>query len=383
LNGNDLMHTVKSLNVSERFNTGRIKTHRLFICTVVLPTLLSILYFGFIASDVYTSESTFVVRSPERQSEAPLSGILKGVGFSRAQDDAYTVQNFMRSRDALRVLNEKLAIGKAFANNDVDIISRFAALGWNDSFEALYRYYLKKVDIQYDSASSIFTVTVRAFTAEDCYRINKLLLEMSETLINSLNERGRQDMIRFAAGEVSEAEGKAKTAELALSSFRSQKGVIDPERQSTIQLQQISKLQDELIATKTQLVHLQTFTRENPQIPALKKRVETLQSEIKNESARVTGGENSLAGKAAGYQSLALEREFTAKQLAAALASLEQARNEAIRKQLYLERIVQPNKPDVAMEPHRLKSILETFVVGLIVWGILNMLIAGVREHLG
>ncbi len=310
MNGNDLIHAVKSLNVSEQMHTGWIKSHRLFICTVVLPTLLSILYFGFIASDVYTSESTFVVRSPERQVESPLSGILKGVGFSRNQDDAYTVQNFMRSRDALRVLNEKLAIGKAFASKDVDIFDRFSALGWDDSFEALYRYYLKKVDVQFDSASSIFTVTVRAFTAEECYRMNQLLLEMSEMLINSLNERGRQDMIHFATAEVAEAERKAKAAELALSSFRSQNGVIDPERQSTIQLQQISKLQDELIATKTQLIHLQTFTKENPQIPVLQKMVETLQSEIANESARVTGGEKSLAGKAAGYQSLVLYDTF-------------------------------------------------------------------------
>jgi capsular polysaccharide transport system permease protein len=63
------------------------------------------------------------------------------------------------------------------------------------------------------------------------------------------------------------------------------------------------------------------------------------------------------------------------------MASLEQARNEAQRKQLYLERIVQPNKPDIAIEPQRIRSILTTFVVGLIAWGILSILVAGVREH--
>ena len=110
--------------------------------------------------------------------------------------------------------------------------------------------------------------------------------------------------------------------------------------------------------------------------------VETLQSEIANESARVTGGEKSLAGKAAGYQSLVLEREFADKQLTSALASLEQARNEAIRKQLYLERIVQPSKPDVAMEPRRLRAVLTTMILGMIAWGILAILIAGVREHI-
>ena len=52
-----------------------------------------------------------------------------------------------------------------------------------------------------------------------------------------------------------------------------------------------------------------------------------------------------------------------------------------VRKQVYIERIVQPSLPDIAIEPKRLRSILATFVFGLVAWGILSMLLAGVREH--
>ena len=352
----------------------------LFILTVVIPTLLSILYFGFIASDVYISESRFVVRSPERQTASPLGMLLKGTGFASSQDDTYTVQDFMLSRDALRSLDEKLGIGKAFASPDVDIFSRFAGLEWWDkSFEALYLYYLKKVDIQV--VSSISTLKVRSFTPEDAFHINQQLLEMAEALVNQLNDLGRQDMIRFATDEVHAAEKTAKAAGLALSNYRNQKSVIDPERQSTLQFQQIAKMQDELLATQAQLRQLQTFTKNNPQIPSLQLRAKNLQQEIEAETDRVAGGDLSLAKKAAEYQRLALEREFADKQLGSTLASLELARNEAQRKQLYLERIVQPSKPDRAMEPRRARGILATFMLGLIVWGVLSMLFAGIREH--
>jgi capsular polysaccharide transport system permease protein len=146
-------------------------------------------------------------------------------------------------------------------------------------------------------------------------------------------------------------------------------------------LQQIAKLQDELIATQALLTQLQAFTKNNPQIPSLQQRAQNLRQEIDAETIRVAGGDRSLANKAAEYQRLALEREFADKQLASALASLEQARNEAQRKQLYLERIVQPSKPDMAMEPRRIRGILATFMLGLVVWGVLTMLLAGVREH--
>ncbi|MBP4044678.1 capsule biosynthesis protein [Chromobacterium violaceum] len=353
----------------------------LFLITVIVPTTISVIYFGGIASDVYVSESRFVVRSPEKQSTSPFGNLLKGAGFSRSQDDSYTVQDFMMSRDALKALDKSLAINKAFSSSQIDPFSRFAGLNWDNSFEALHRYYQNKVSMQLDSSSSISTLTVRAFTADDAYRINKQLLDMSEELINRLNERGRQDMIRFASREVDAAEKKSTAAAVALSLYRNEKGVIDPERQSTIQLQQITKLQDELIATKTQLAQLQTFTQDNPQIPALKKRIETLQSEIAAESNMVAGGNKSLANKAAEYQRLVLEREFADKQLASAMATLEQARNDAVRKQLYLERIVQPNKPDKAQEPRRIRGIFSTLALGLVAWGILTMLLAGVREH--
>ena len=355
--------------------------NRLFLMTVAAPTVLATLYFGLMASDVYVSESRIVVRSPDRQVATGLGALLKGAGFSRAQDDSYTVRDYVLSRDALKEIDDTLAVGKAFASDTVDRVSRFGGLDFDTSFEALHRYYQKKVDIQQDSASSITTLTVRAYAAQDAQNINQKLLELSEGLVNRLNERGRQDLISSAASEVAEAEAKSKSAALALSTYRNAKGVVDPERQATVQLQQVAKLQDELIATKTQLAQLKAFTPQNPQIPALQTRASTLQAEMAAETTKVTGGELSLANKAAEYQRLALEREFADKQLASALASLEQARSEAQRKQVYIERIAQPSLPDVALEPRRLRSIVATFVLGLVAWGILSMLLAGVREH--
>src|SRR5689334_12890066 len=47
-------------------------TDRLFIPIVIIPVALSIVYFGFLASDVYVSESKFVVRSPDKPASTGL-----------------------------------------------------------------------------------------------------------------------------------------------------------------------------------------------------------------------------------------------------------------------------------------------------------------------
>jgi capsular polysaccharide transport system permease protein len=67
--------------------------------------------------------------------------------------------------------------------------------------------------------------------------------------------------------------------------------------------------------------------------------------------------------------------------LASSLSSLEQARSEAQRKQLYIERIVQPSLPDHAVEPRRLRGIGTMVLFGIVLWGVLSILAAGVREH--
>ena len=355
--------------------------NRLFAATVVIPTSIAILYFGLIASDVYVSESHFVVRSPDKQSSVGLGGLLSSVasGFSKSLDDTHSVHDFMRSRDAMQNINKAIPLRKVYGQSDW--FGRFNPLGFDDSNEALFRYYQKKIAIQLDSASSISVLNVRAYSAEDAVRINEHLLTMGEGLINKLNERGRQDLIQFALKEVTVAEERSKTAAKALSDYRTLKGVVDPEKQSSIQLQQISKMQDELIVTRTQLAQVESLSPENPQIPALRNRIASIQGEILSETNKVAGGNSSLARKAAEYQRLALDREFADKQLASAMVSLEQARNDAQRKQLYLERIVQPSKPDIAVEPKRLRSIFSTFILGLVAYGILSMLLAGVREH--
>lgn len=366
---------------AKRLLSRIIRMNPLFLLCVVVPTVIATVYFGFIASDVYISESRFIVRSSQRQTTTSLGAFLQNVGLSRAQDDTYSVHDFMMSRDALHRLDDKFGVAKSFSSPKVDLFNRFDPFGTDSSFEALYKYYGKQVSIDADSASNISVLRVKAFTSQDAFRANASLLEMGEQLINRLNERARQDMVRFAATEVASAEARAKAASLALSKYRTQNSVFDPDRQSALQLQQISKMQDELVATKATLAQVTTFTPDNPQIGALRKRVETLQGSIDSEMARVAGGDTSLSSKSAGYEHLLLEREFAAKQLTAAMASMEQAKSEAQRKLLYLDRIVEPNKPDSAVEPRRIRSILTTFVLGLIVMGLASLLIAGAKEH--
>ena len=357
------------------------RVDRLFLLTVVVPTALAVLYFGLFASDVYVSESRFVVRSPDKPATSGLGVLLKSAGFTNAGDEIFAAHEFVQSRDALKELNRDNAVARAFGNSNVSIFDRFNPLGLSGSFEDLYKYFRGKVTVNYATTSSITTLTVRAYSPQDAQRFNRQLLERSEELVNRLNTRGRSDLVQFATEEVVQAKMAAREAALSLARFRNARGIIDPEKQATLQLQMVSKLQDELIGARTQLQQLRAMAPENPQIPILEVRINSLSREIDEQLGLVAGSRRSLSATAAQYQRFELEREFADRRLAAAMNSLEEARNEARRKQAYVERIVQPSLPDEAQEPRRLRGIFATLVLGLAAWGILKMLLAGIREH--
>lgn len=354
----------------------------LFLATVVVPVVGAILYFGLIASDVYISESRFVVRSPERASTSTLGLLLKGAGFANAGEESYAVQEYIESRDALARLNRHGEFAKAYSTSDIDVFHRFGVFGIDRSFEGLYRYFGDVVSAKHDPSTSVTTLIVHGYAPAEAKRINEQLILQAETLVNRLNARGRSDLIRYGEQEVLAAQVRARNTANAVASYRNTQRVIDPERQAQVQVALVSKLQDQLIATQGQLTQLQAFTPQNPQVDVLKQRIGELQGDIARETSRVAGaGSTSLAGKATQYQRLQFESEFAQRALASALASYEEARNEARRKQIYLERIVEPNLPDKALEPRRVRGIVATLVLGLAAWGILTMLLAGLREH--
>jgi capsular polysaccharide transport system permease protein len=354
----------------------------LFWMLVVLPTACAAAYFGAIASDVYVSESRFVVRSPQRSSQSGLSALLQGTVLSRSQDDTYSVHDFIHSRDALGELDGKLGLRSAFSSPAIDAMNRFPAPEWwDDSQEALLRYYRKQVSVSYDTVSSITVLQARAFTAEDARRINVQLLEMSERLVNNMNTRSRQDLIQVAEQEVRQAEERAKSAATSLSTFRADRAVFDPERQSAIQLQGAARLREELQAAQAQLEQVRRVAPNNPQIGGLEARVQGLRHLIGEETSRVFSRQGGLSAKSPEYDRLQLEKTFADRQLGASLAALDTARNEASRKQLYLERLVQPHRPDKAVEPRRMRGVITVLLVGLVLWGVVSLVLASVREH--
>ncbi|WP_150295303.1 capsule biosynthesis protein [Sphingobium estronivorans] len=360
-----------------------VKKRRWFVIFVIAPTVLAAIYYGLIASDIYISESRFVIKNPDqkRGQVSTLANLVQTTGLSGSQEQTNEVLAFVQSRAALTSLEKNAGIQAKFASGQADPFARFPGPLAKDSFENLFKYYKKMVSARLDSETGTAIIEVRAFTAQDAYDINRRLLNLSEEMVNRLNSRAQAKGIAEAQKQVDLATERAKAARVALAQYRNAKALIDPDKQAGGALEIANTMIAERAALQAQLDQMQKVTPRNPSIPALRNQVNAISAQIASQDSRVVGTSNGIASKIGGYENLLVEQEFATESLNAANAALVQARAEAQRQQFYLERVVDPNLPDMPLLPKRLIDILVVAAAALFLYFIAWMFVVGILEH--
>jgi capsular polysaccharide transport system permease protein len=353
-----------------------------FWAIVGLPTLLAGVYFFGIASDLYSSEVKYLVRGPSAGQSNAISALLSGAGSSAVSEDTYAVHDYLLSRDAVRRLDQEQDLRTLLSRPEGDILTRFPGyLFWREDFEALYKAYARFVSVEIDGTSGVSTLEVKAYRPEDAQRVAKALLAFSEELVNKLNDRARHDALAVFQQEVSNTEHQIADIQAELTSYRVKQRMLDPKSAATGPIELVAQMNGQLANAKSQLAEVIKNAPNSPQIPLIKTRIASLERLIAEEHAKITGDSNSVATALSEYERLDVARQLAEKQLASAYASLEAARLQAQRQQLYLETIAQPNLSDYPLYPRRVVSFATVVVTCLLAYGIAWLLVAGVREH--
>jgi capsular polysaccharide transport system permease protein len=351
-----------------------------FKLVVLLPTALVAAYFFAVAAPQYESEARFLIRG--RQSGAPsaLGEALQSAGFRPSNEDALGIRDYLESHDAVAALRSGLDLVAMFRREEADPLAR---LWWEEpSAERLHDYFRRMVRAEYDTTSGITTLRARAFRAEDSLALAGELLRLSEAMVNRLNQRLQEDGLRVARAEVARAEGRLTAAQVAMTEFRGRERTVDPARSAAVALENLGKLEGALAHARAELAEAQIFARpDNPRVVQLRNRVEGLGAQVTEQRGRVAGAEAGNSQQVGEYERLSVERELARAQLASATASLERARADAQRQQIFLLRVVEPN---LAEWPRHPKSTLNTAYVFLclsVAYGLAWLLVAGMREH--
>lgn len=354
-----------------------------FLASVVLPVLLSAIYYFGIASPQYVSESRFVIKSPN-QRNAPVTNfanLIQTTGLSGGQEQSNQVIDYVRSRSALQVLERERKIRDLYGASSVDFLSQFPRPWEARTFEDLFEYYRDKMQISRDVDTGMVVLRTIAFAPKDAAAINETLLRQSEELVNQLNENARNTAIEEATGRVVEAQKRVAAARDAIAAYRNRAAVVDPLKEATGVAEIANRLITERAVLEAELSTLRGVTPDHPAIPALREQIASLTREINRQTARVVGGNDTISGKLPSYDALVLEQELASELLVLAQTTLEGARTDALKQQYYLERVVNPNAPDEPAYPRPFRLVLTILGFALCLYFIVWMFVVGILEH--
>ena len=357
------------------------RRHGLFICLFVLPVLAAVVYFGFIAPDVYVSEAKFVLRSPGQGSAGALSSLSQGEVSGRSDDDAYALIEYVTSRDAARAMELDHGMRDIMARPEAGWFDRYPSPLFKDNQERYYRAYRRHVDVTLDSITGIVTLDARAYRSEDAKQMATALLQLSETFVNGLDSRANRDAQYFAKGFLAESQLELVNVETQLAAYRNAKMVLDPDKESDASLAQLTQMTTEISKMEAALAEQQSLAPNSPSLKPLSEQIRAYRDQIDALRKTVVGTPESVVSKLKDYELLTLQRDIAGKKIELATAQFEKTRQEAQNHRVYLQTVVEPSQPDTPQLPYRFLTILGIAALSFVTYRIARSLVAATMEH--
>lgn len=362
-----------------------LKEKLVFSLVVLLPTFLVFFYLWFLASPQYISETHFLVQG-KSMGGSNLGGLSSLLESSHGgTQDTYAVQDYMMSRDALRMLVKETDINSIFNRSSADFIARFPSFLTRNDFESFYAFYRKHVNAQIDEETGISHLKVRTFAAKDSQRIAQILLDAGERLVNEMNDRQRYNTLHAAQMELNLSLSELHDTEMQLATYRYNNEIIDPVKQATPMVGTVFSLETTLSMIESEEKQLAITAPTSPLRKVYAQRIASIKAQIKRAQDHITGqGDKtylSLVPKLLGYDELEVKRNIIERRIAAETTALEVAKTQADKQMLYISVVAQPNLPDYAEYPRKVIVLAVTFVTMLMFFVIGSLLVSGAREH--
>lgn len=364
----------------------RSRTLLSFFLLVVLPSVGAGWYYFMVATPMYVSETKMAFKKGDKLINQGTGDILSAVmgNSGLASQDALIVVAYLRSPEAMRDAEAALSLRQHYSMPEADHFSRLNERATQDQF---YKYWQSAVYAKMNAEFGLMDLSVRAFTPEMACDLSAFLFGKCEEIINQLNDRMRADSLELAMAEVHRAESKVYDASKGLETFRMTHNVLDLESTTGIRMRVIGELESEIAKTSAEIMAKSSFIAENHvEMRSLRARVEALQSQLEEERGKVaseTATQKSIASLAAEYERKVTDLSFARKLHEMAVASLESARIQAATKTTYVIPVVAPVLLDEALYPKPFQSTGLFFLANLIVFGLISMLYASLKDHLG
>jgi capsular polysaccharide transport system permease protein len=346
---------------------SRLLRRPIFVIVVLIPNLLSILYFGFLAAPIYVSTASLVVLNPQKSGPS-LSSLLAGASGDSSEEGGYLLKNYLASWQAFTNVEKPLQLARNF--NQGDIVSRYGGLAtlFRNNDVALWTYLNRHVDVTIDPKSGIVALKTEAYRPDFAFKLASAQLSAAIAHMDAMNLEQERDYVRNAIARKTRIEQALQQDLAALARFRIDSGTYDPKELYASNLALLNSLAIREAELKSQRDAINEATPNNPVVRNLRSQMASVQGNItatKRDFPR-------MARNSAAYEKLLVSRDTNISLLSQANMAVHEAQLNAEKNRYYLNVISTPSQPQTPEKPRRLLWITGILLATMLLWGVLR-----------
>ena len=322
----------------------------------------------------------FSIRSEETTSAAAgLLGAITQISTGTASD-ADILNEYISSQAMIAAVNKRVDLRTTFRKPQWDPVF---ALKADATIEELTDYWNRMVHVSFENRAGIIRVITEAFTPEDAQAINQAILAESDALVNHLSEQARQDAIRYASIDLSEAEANLRQQRAQLADFRAKYHIVDPAADVAGQMGLLNALEGELAQALVERDTLLSYVNEEDQrVVQSNRRIDAISRRIASERSNLGIGKSDvkIADVLGQYEELRTDLEFASAAYTQTLTNLALARGEARRQARYLASHIKPTIAEESRYPKRWLQVLLSAAFLAMAWGVAMIFYYNIRD---
>jgi len=358
---------------------SKIKKARLRVLFLIL-LILSVIYVGLIKTSFYQSQASITIKNlDDTSTTSSLLGLVSGQ-TSNSSQDAMILQEYLKSYEVYEKLDRSFNLTEYYKSYNIDFLQKMYSF---NSYEDFVELYNKHLNIVYDETSNITTISFFHVEAEKAQELLIFLINEAENKLNEYNKQIAQKQLLFIENETNKQKDILEESISKLELYQNNEKTLDPNSQAETNSVLISELKSKLIENKAKLKKMSKYlTNSAFEIVDLKREISQIEESTKELKKEQSGNSNKTLNKSIfEFEKIKSEVDLNTELYKQSLLQLQSSKIEVNKENKTLQVLVNPNLAQSHSEPKRFRELVTVILVLSLLYGILSMIGAIIKDH--
>lgn len=358
---------------------SKVKVIKFRIYFIVLLAL-SIVYVGFLKTSFYQSSAVITIKNLDNSSTTTsILGLVSGQSNNTTQD-AMTLQEYLKSYEVYDKLDKEFHLSEYYASYDLDILQKMYAFNTYEDYIELYN---KHLNIIYDATSNITSISFLHVDSKKAQEIVTFLINEAENKLNEYNKQTAKKQLAFVENETEKQKQVLDTSIEKLGLYQDTQKTLNPNSQAETNTSILSELKGKLVENQAKLEKISKYlTNSSFEVIDLKREISQIENSIKQIKKEQSGSDKQTLNKSIfEFERIKAEVDLNTELYKQALLLLQSSKLDANKDKKILQVLVNANVAQSYSEPRRIRELVTVVLVLSLLYGILSMIIAIIKDH--